>query len=38
VEISLATTEADERIERVRGVVRSAEDAAHRALGAAAEH
>lgn len=38
VEINLGTTEADERIERVRSLVRSADGAARRALGAAAEH
>ena len=38
VEINLGTTEADERIERVRGLVASAEGAARRALAAAAEH
>ena len=38
VEINLGTTEADERIERVRSLARSADGAARRALGAAAEH
>ena len=38
VEVNLATTEADERIERVRSLTRSANGAARRAVGAAAEH
>lgn len=38
VEVNLATTEADERIDRARGLVQSADGAARRALGAAAEH
>jgi formiminotetrahydrofolate cyclodeaminase len=38
VEINLGTTEADERIERVRSLVRSADGAARRALEATTEH
>jgi hypothetical protein len=38
VEINLGTTEADERIEHVRSLVRGADDAAGRALAAAAGH
>jgi hypothetical protein len=33
VEINLGTTEADERIERVRSLARNADGAARRALG-----